>query len=134
MTGRRLEILERDGQVRLKAGAIPLDLFLSVLPFHDHVAEHVRWVPFEGRSIPILSCTALAVFKAMFDRPRDWADIEAMVEARSLDVGEAIAWIREMVGEDPRLARLAGMPSQRSSQAEPPPDQWHPRGGVDDTP
>ena len=62
--------------------------------------RNVRQVPFGGRTIPVLGCTGLAVFKAMFDRPHDWVDIEAMVEARSLDVDEAIRWIREMVGDD----------------------------------
>ncbi len=81
VSGDRLEQAERDGQVRLRWGITPVDLFLSVLPFHDRVEAHVRHVPFEGRTIPVLDCTALAVFKAMFDRARDWVDIEAMVEA-----------------------------------------------------
>jgi hypothetical protein len=109
-SGVNLEHAERDGQVRLRWGITPIDLFLSVLPFHDHVAEHVRVVPFEGRTIPVLSCTGLTVFKAMFDRPRDWVDIEAMVEARAIDLDEAIKWVSEMVGADSvnarRLAQL----------------------------
>jgi len=121
VSGVKLEEFERDGQVRLSWGITPVDLFLSVLPFHDHVARHVRSVPFEGRTIPVLSCTGLAVFKAMFSRPRDWVDIEAMVEARSLDVDEAIRWIREMVGEDERVAKLAALRDDRRSQGEPPP-------------
>lgn len=128
VSGRQLEALERQGQVRLRSGITPVDLFLSVLPFHDHVARHVRNVPFEGRTIPVLDCTALAVFKAMFDRPRDWADIEAMVEARSLDVAEATGWIQEMIGDDPRVAKLSDLPSNRSSLGEPPPERWQRRG------
>jgi hypothetical protein len=105
-SGADLEQIERDGQVRLRWGITPVDLFLSVLPFHDHVEAHVRSVPFEGRTIPVLGCTGLAVFKAMFDRPRDWVDIEAMVEARSLDLDEAKRWVLEMVGDDERAAKL----------------------------
>jgi hypothetical protein len=59
------------------------------------------------------------VFKALFARPRDWVDIEAMVEARSLDVDEAMRWVREIVGEDPRVERLAELRASRRSQAEP---------------
>jgi len=121
VSGERLEQLERDGQVRLKAGLTPVDLFLSVLPFHDHVAEQVRQVPFEGRTIPVLSCTALVVFKAMFDRTRDWADIEGMVEAQSFDAAEASHWIREMLGDDRRVEQLAATWQRRRSQGEPPP-------------
>src|SRR6185437_13595300 len=51
-SGLSLEQAERDGQVRLRWGDMPVDLFLSVLPFHDHVAAHVRLVPFEGHAIP----------------------------------------------------------------------------------
>jgi hypothetical protein len=118
-SGVSLEHAERDGQVRLRWGITPIDLFLSVLPFHDHVAEHVRLVPFEGRTIPVLSCTGLTVFKAMFDRPRDWVDIEAMVEARTIDLDEAIGWVSEMAGPDSVSARR--LVELRSGE---------PRGGV----
>jgi len=112
LSGVQLEQAERDGQVRLRWGITPIDLFLSVLPFHDHVAAHLREVPFEGRTIPILDCTALAVFKAMFDRPRDWVDIEAMVEARAIDLDEARRWVVEMVGEDAVAEKLTALSSQ----------------------
>jgi hypothetical protein len=121
LSGEALEQAERDGQVRLKWGITPIDLFLSVLPFHDRVESHVKEVPFEGRTIPIVDCTGLAVFKAMFARPRDWVDIEAMVEARSLDVDEAIRWIREMVGDDERVEKLTALRGSRRSLGEPPP-------------
>jgi hypothetical protein len=120
-SGVQLEQAERDGQTRLNWGITPIDLFFSVLPFHDRVQAHVRQVPFEGRTIPVLDCTSLAVFKAMFARPRDWVDLEAMIEARSLDVEEASRWIREMVGEDERVATLAALRDDRRSQGEPPP-------------
>jgi hypothetical protein len=34
----------------------------------------------------LIACEDLAVSKAFFDRTRDWADREAMQEARTLDV------------------------------------------------
>jgi hypothetical protein len=132
VSGDRLERLERDGQVRLRSGSTPVDLFLNVLPFHDHVADHVRLVPFEGRTIPVLSCTALVVFKAMFDRTRDWADIEAMVEARSFELDEATHWIRDMLGEDRRIEQLAAAAERRSSQGEPRPLRPRLGGGPPD--
>jgi hypothetical protein len=131
VSGERLERLERDGQVRLRSGITPVDLFLNVLPFHDYAAGHVRQVPFEGRTIPVLSCTALVVFKAMFDRTRDWADIEAMVEAQSFDLDQASHWIREMVGDDRRIDLLAAAQARRRSQGEPRPLRSRPDGGGD---
>jgi hypothetical protein len=132
VSGERLERLERDGQVRLKSGITPVDLFLSVLPFHDHIADQVRQVPFEGRTIPVLSCTALVVFKVMFDRTQDWADIEAMVEAQSFDPDEASHWIRDMLGDDRRIKQLAAAQQRRRSQGEPRP-LW-PAARRDDAP
>ncbi|HEX3510082.1 MAG TPA: hypothetical protein VHT27_03180 [Solirubrobacteraceae bacterium] len=106
-TGSDLEHAEHEGQVRLHWGHTPIDLFMSVLPFHDDTQRNVRRVAFGDRTIPVLSCTALAVFKAMFSRPRDWVDIEAMVEARSLDLDEAKLWLIEMMGEgDERVTTL----------------------------
>jgi hypothetical protein len=105
ISGLSLEQAERDGQVRLWWEQTPIDLFFSVLPFHDRVASEVRQVSFEDRTIPVLGCTALAVFKAMFDRPRDWVDIESMVEARALDLAEASRWVSEIAGSDSAEAR-----------------------------
>ncbi len=122
-SGLDVERAERDGQVRLWWDITPIDLFLNVLPFHEDVERNIRHVPLGGRTIPVLSCTGLAVFKAMFDRPRDWVDIEAMVEARSLDVDAVIRWIREMVGDDERVDKLTALRASRRSQAEPPPQR-----------
>jgi hypothetical protein len=48
------------------------------------------------------------VFKAMFDRTKDWADIEAMLEMRALDIDEALRWLSEMAGPKSRqYERLA---------------------------
>ncbi len=112
ISGAQLEKAERDGQVRLFWGITPVDLFLSVLPFHDWAEAHVRRVPFEGRTIPVLDCTGLAVFKAMFSRTKDWADIEAMAEARTLDFDEALRWLAEMAGpESAEYERFAALGS-----------------------
>jgi hypothetical protein len=131
VTARDLEVAERDGQVRLLWDATPIDVFFSVLPLHDEVERNIRHVSFGDRTIPVLDCTGLAVFKAMFARPRDWVDIEAMVEARSLDVDEAMRWVREMVGDDPRVERLAQLRALRRSQAEPPPLRLTPKDAAD---
>lgn len=125
ITGRDLEVAERDGQVRLLWDGTPIDLFFSVLPFHDEVQRNIRHVSFGDRTIPVLDCTSLAVFKAMFARPRDWVDIEAMVEARSLDVAQAAQRVREMVGDDQRVERLTALSEDRRAQGEPLPGR-HP--------
>ena len=100
--------LERDGQVRLWWDRNPVDLFFSYDPFHEEMRRSARKVPFADTTIPILSPEHLAVCKAMFDRPKDWIDIEQILVATNpLDLPEIEAWLEAMVGEsDARLARL----------------------------
>ena len=58
-------------------GRTPVDLFFSYDPFHDAMAGGIRRVPFGDIMIPILGPEHLVVCKAMFDRPKDWLDIDA---------------------------------------------------------
>ena len=55
------------------------------------------------------------MFKAFFDRSRDWADLEEMLDAGSLDVDAVLGVLtRYLGGADhrvDRLRRLAGPPS-----------------------
>ena len=95
---------ERDGQVRVWWEDTPVDIFLDVHRFHRRVASEVRTVPFVGHEIPVLGCTALVVFKALFDRTRDWADIEAVAAAGSADLADADAWARQL-GADAAISR-----------------------------
>jgi hypothetical protein len=100
--------LKRDGQVRLWWDRNPVDLFFSYDPFHDEMRRSARKVPFADETIPILSPEHLAVCKAMFDRPKDWIDIEQILVATdSLDLQEIETWLERMVGEDdPRMEKL----------------------------
>jgi hypothetical protein len=102
------EELGRDGQVRIWWDRNPVDLFFSYDPFHDEMRRSARKAPFNDATIPILGPEHLAVCKAMFDRPKDWLDIEQMLVATSpLDVEEIKGWLERMVGnDDPRMGRL----------------------------
>lgn len=103
-----LERVEREEQVRLwSTTGYAVDLFFSYADFHAVASRRARRVPFAGQQIPILDCTDLAVFKAMFDRTKDWADIEEALATGSVDVRRLRTWITRMVGsEDPRHAMV----------------------------
>jgi hypothetical protein len=105
-----IEAARRDGQVRVWWDDTPVDVFLDVHEFHRDVPGGVRRVPFEDREIPVLGCAALVVFKAMFNRTKDWGDIEAVVEAGALDATEVLGWLVRLLGaDDPAVARLAAL-------------------------
>jgi hypothetical protein len=101
--------LERDGQCRLWWGDNAVDLFFAYDPLHDEMRKQARRVPFGGTTVPILAPEHLAVCKAVFDRRKDWLDIEQMLIAGDeLDLAEVEQWLERLVGkQDPRLARLA---------------------------
>jgi hypothetical protein len=99
--------IARDGQVRLWWDETPIDLFFDYDPVHQDAARHRREVQFAGTRIPVLGPTELAVFKVMFDRTRDWADVEAMLAAGTLDVDAVEQTLRTMLAaDDERFARL----------------------------
>lgn len=105
--GATVAAIRRDGQVRLWWGETPVDLFFDYAEVHADAARHRKLVPFGGETIPILAAVELGVFKAMFDRTKDWADIEAMLEAKMLDVDAVREHLVAMLGtEDRRLDRL----------------------------
>lgn len=93
-------------QVRVWWDDTPIDLFFAADPFHHDVARRCRAVPFEGRTIRVLCAEDLAVFKAMFDRSKDWVDIEAMAEMGAIDLELAADRLRSVLGDDPRVERL----------------------------
>lgn len=100
--------LERDGQCRLWWGDNAIDLFFAYDPIHEEMRRETRRVPFGGTTVPILAPEHLAICKAMFDRRKDWLDIEQMLlTADELDTEAIESWLSRMVGpEDSRLSRL----------------------------
>jgi pimeloyl-ACP methyl ester carboxylesterase len=105
-----VEAVRRDGQRRLFWDGVPIDVFLNNLPLHDEVAAAVIWVPLQDREVPVLDCASLAVFKSLFNRTKDWADIEAIAAAAPRDVEAALETLAGLVGEgDPACKRLAAV-------------------------
>lgn len=103
--------LLRDSQCRLWWGDNAVDLFFSYSPIHEEMKREVRRVPFGEVTVPILGPEHLAVCKAMFDRSKDWLDIEQMLIATDeLDTAKIEGWLERMVGaDDERLARLRAL-------------------------
>jgi hypothetical protein len=104
-------LISRDGQARLNWEGSYLDLFFATLDFHREMAERSRQVSFGPVQIPILSPEHLIVCKVVFDRPKDWLDIEEMIAwGTAIDAAEALGWVQEILGrgseQHTRLAAL----------------------------
>jgi hypothetical protein len=107
------EAIERDGQARLDWEGSYLDVFFATLELHRDMAVSAREVTFGPVLIPILSPEHLIVCKAIFDRPKDWVDIEEIVEwGTEVEQVTVLRWIDELLGADSaqceRLAALLG--------------------------
>ncbi|MDT0203441.1 hypothetical protein [Nocardioides sp. AE5] len=115
-----LQAILRDGQVRIMwpvpdEPPMPLDLFFAEHAFHHVVADRTITVPMLDAQIQVLSATDLVVFKSLFDRRKDWADIEEVVRHAppSFDLAEAVRWLIEILGpEDSRIATLRSLAAE----------------------
>jgi len=105
-----LEQIRDRGQVRLHWEHTPIDLFFSYDALHESCVKRIRRVPFgERTTISILSAEDLAIFKALFDRPKDWSDLAEILFSlgAAFDDGYALGWLRRILTkDDARLARF----------------------------
>jgi hypothetical protein len=63
-------------------------------------------------TIPVLSIEDLLICKALFDRSKDWVDIEAVAKTRrgELDRSYINSWLgRFLPADDPRHARIEAL-------------------------
>lgn len=96
-----------DGQTRLWWDDTPVDVFFNTTPFHEAAGARAPSESFGGVEIPFLACRDLAVFKAFFNRTKDWADLEEMAGAGTLDIEAVLGvLVHYLGGDDERVARL----------------------------
>jgi hypothetical protein len=106
--------LERDGWVRWHWGRNPVDLFFAYDELHDAMRADARRYPFANTTIPVLSPEHLVVCKVVFDRPKDWIDVEGLLAATpALAPEEVRRWLDRIVGADDQrrqhFDRLVGL-------------------------
>jgi len=109
-SAKQRKALRDDGQARLWWDKTPVDLFLNTTPFHQDAATRVRWETFMGEDVPFIACNDLAIFKAFFNRTQDWADLEAMQAAGTLNAKKVIAVLMEYLStDDVRIDKLKSL-------------------------
>lgn len=104
-------LVERDGQARVLWDATPIDLFFAYDPLHKAAGKARIVVPFGESTIPILAVEHLIVCKVVFNRSRDWVDIEAILAVETpVNVAEVLRWVGRIVGDDDaRYDRVAAL-------------------------
>lgn len=97
-----------DGQARLDWGGSYLDVFFATMDLHFEMAERARVVRFGPVEMPILAPEDLIICKAVFDRPKDWLDIEEMLLwGTEVDSARALGWVGDILGrQSGQYARL----------------------------
>ena len=102
-------LAERDGQVRVRWDGTPIDLFFAYDPLHESSLSRRRKVDFYGDPIHVLSAEDLILYKATFDREKDWNDIAGVIYAcdTPLDFDYVRDFLERIDGpERRRLVRL----------------------------
>jgi hypothetical protein len=104
-----IEQVERDGQCRLDWGPNPVDLFYAYHELHKAMQRAARRAEFAGDPVLVLAPEHLLTCKVIFNRPKDWLDIEQMlVGTLDMDRNEVAEWLDQIIGsDDPRAQRFA---------------------------
>jgi hypothetical protein len=103
------EQVVHDGHCRVAWGATPIDLFYAYHDLHQAMSQATRRAEFRGLSVPILAPEHLVTCKVIFNRPKDWLDIEQiLVGALDADRHEVSDCLDRIIGsDDPRAQRFA---------------------------
>ena len=102
-----VESLREHGFCRVAYAGTRVDVFLPIAPFYDAARTRRKRVELGGRPVMIWDAESLAVFKMMFFRRKDLADVEQILRAQGPQFDRA--WVRGQLAEmygarDPRLA------------------------------
>jgi hypothetical protein len=102
-----LESLREDGSCRVTYAGLDVDVFLPIVPFYEAARARRKRVPLGGQSIVIWDAETLTVFKMMFFRRKDLADVEQILRTQGAMLDRA--WVREHLAEmygtlNPRLS------------------------------
>ncbi len=106
--GEALESLREHGFCRVRHSSLNVDVFLPTIPFYEAGRVRRKRVHLDDQSVLIWDAETLAVFKMMFFRRKDLADVEQIMRAQGKQLDRV--WIRAQLEQiygqrDPRLSR-----------------------------
>jgi hypothetical protein len=99
--------LRENGFCRVSYTGVRVDVFVPIVPFYEIARGRRKRVELAGQAIVIWDAETVAVFKMMFFRRKDLADVEQILRTQAAQLDRA--WVREQLVEiygspDPRLA------------------------------
>lgn len=111
--------------IRHTSSGIDVDVSFGALPFEKEAIARRRWVEVGGVNVPLPRPEDLIVMKAIANRTRDKADIEAILDAHpKLDLRHVRRYIREFASvlEMPEILSdfEAAVAKQRRKKKRPP--------------
>ena len=100
--------LRSHGFCRVDYRGRQVDFFLPITEFHEEARRRRAAIDFDGFPLYVLDAESICVFKLMFFRLQDLADIEALLRAQGDRLDRP--WIEHQIEQlfgarDPRLAR-----------------------------
>jgi hypothetical protein len=98
----------RDGMFVGVWAGMRVDVFVPSIPFSEEAGRtRARMTSSDGESVWFLAPEALTVFKLLFFRPKDLADLERLVAVQgpALDRSYVRRWIVDMMGEGDERVR-----------------------------
>ncbi len=107
-SARALESLLEHGFCEVRLRGLRIDVFLPTLPFYEAARQRRRRVPLGEQMVMIWDAETLCVFKMMFFRRKDVADVEQVlrIQGEGLDRDWVRARLEEIYGRrDPRIAQ-----------------------------
>lgn len=107
-TAAALASLRDSGYCQVAWGGCRVDVFLPTLPFYEAARLRRREVRLGTHTVSIWDAESLTVFKMMFFRRKDVADVEQILRSRGAELDRV--WIRQ------HLVELYGSRDPRTSQ------------------
>lgn len=103
-----LESLTRHGFCQVALLGRRIDVFLPLLPFYEDARRRRKQVALSGQPVMIWDAESLCVFKMMFFRRKDIADVEQILRTQGKELDRD--WIHERLVElysarDPRISQ-----------------------------
>jgi hypothetical protein len=100
-------LLGEHGFCRVGFAGLRVDVFLPIAPFYEAALPRRRCVEIGNQPVMIWDAESLVVFKLMFFRRKDLADIEQVLRTQGARFDRA--WVREQLAamygaRDPRLS------------------------------